>query len=433
MFVMLVSSVDSRDILAQFSSPEAGANVAVNQLNLYMTGRSRNVPRGGIRTIDQIVKTWAPVGRENSAASVNNYVNYVARRLGVSSTAELSLEDAPRLAQALGEFENGRTQTGVIGRGDTAPRAGVQPGPITERDTQVNALVTQIANPTSFIPAAESVMLRMTEGLARQGGTIGQASAAEYSRTQAVGQIAPAVVAASALSQGGIFAGSGVEQGRLATAIQQLKDDVGGSLTSSTAARIISESTIRGPNLAGQIAGNVRALGGGVRVDMVQAAQIARALGGEGGANLRENAVNARRGQEQAATMTTQYNSLMTRYQAGIRADEARLGPGQLSPITRGYGEQLVGLLGRMDALAGTAQRNAQSFAQQNAPVAASRANAAGSPVTAAPAVPRAATPAQLGANRTARARANQTFGLINPLLPTIINTFQDQVDRFRR
>lgn len=49
---------------------------------------------------------------ENSSASQQNYVSYVARRIGLDPNAPVSKDKLPVLAQAMREFENGETQGG---------------------------------------------------------------------------------------------------------------------------------------------------------------------------------------------------------------------------------------------------------------------------------------------------------------------------------
>lgn len=317
------------------------------------------------------------------------------------------------------------------------------------------------ANPTSFISAAESMMTRTQQALARQGGAVGQSSAARYAETQAVGSQPAGTVAASGLKEGGVFHGSGVNQTQLANAITQLKREVGGSMTESTALRILSESTIDGRNLLGRATGNVRALGGGNSVDMVKAAQIARSLGREGGANLAENAASSQRGMRRASELLSTFDTTLARYRASVAADATNYPAGQISNVTQGYGQQLIALQEQIQGFTETAQANARSFAGENQPAAAPRVNAVGArrpgetaqqfvdraratvptgpvPVYSGPSPASGdRTPEQLNRARAARERiVNDTIGrlgLFGDIVAPLVNTRLNQIDRTRQ
>lgn len=86
-----------------FSSPEEGIAAQQALLGRYM-GR-------GLNNVSSIVETYAPRrsrGGDNSDASVNNYIAYVSRRLGVDPSQPLSTAVLPQLSQAMREFETGR-------------------------------------------------------------------------------------------------------------------------------------------------------------------------------------------------------------------------------------------------------------------------------------------------------------------------------------
>lgn len=79
---------------ARFSTPEQGINAMSKQLDLYYTGKSRNVTKP-INTIQDIITTWAPPYNdkgefENRTA---DYIDFVAKSMGVSPTAKLNLRD----------------------------------------------------------------------------------------------------------------------------------------------------------------------------------------------------------------------------------------------------------------------------------------------------------------------------------------------------
>lgn len=86
-----------------FSSPQEGIAAQQALLGRYM-GR-------GLNSVASIVERYAPRrsrGGDNSDASVNNYIGYVSRRLGVNPQDTLSSSLLPRLSEAMREFETGR-------------------------------------------------------------------------------------------------------------------------------------------------------------------------------------------------------------------------------------------------------------------------------------------------------------------------------------
>jgi hypothetical protein len=85
-----------------FTSPEEGIRAQEALLGRYM-GR-------GLRNVSSIVETYAPRksrGGDNTDEQVNNYIAYVARRIGVNPNDALAAAMLPRLAQAMREFETG--------------------------------------------------------------------------------------------------------------------------------------------------------------------------------------------------------------------------------------------------------------------------------------------------------------------------------------
>jgi hypothetical protein len=86
-----------------FSSPQEGIAAQQALLGRYM-GR-------GLNNVSAIVETYAPRqsrGGDNSDASVNNYIAYVSRRLGVDPNSPIPPALLPQLSQAMREFETGR-------------------------------------------------------------------------------------------------------------------------------------------------------------------------------------------------------------------------------------------------------------------------------------------------------------------------------------
>ena len=125
---------------ARFSTPEQGLNAMSKQLDLYYTGKSRNVTKP-INTIQDIITTWAPP--KNKKGQVENdtaaYIAAVAKSMGVSPTAKLNLNDPntkAALMSAMITQENGsnpytREQyiAGITGKVGTAASASNNPAP----------------------------------------------------------------------------------------------------------------------------------------------------------------------------------------------------------------------------------------------------------------------------------------------------------------
>ena len=85
--------------------PSVAAGIAAQEALL---GRYFNRGRD---TISSVIETYAPRrsrGGDNTDAQVNNYIGYVARRLGINPSQRLSANDVSRLARAMREFETGR-------------------------------------------------------------------------------------------------------------------------------------------------------------------------------------------------------------------------------------------------------------------------------------------------------------------------------------
>lgn len=86
-----------------FGSPEEGVKAQEALLGRYF-GR-------GLKSITGVVETYAPRrsrGGDNTDEQVNNYIGYVAKRLGVNPRDTLSPALLPRLGQAMREFETGK-------------------------------------------------------------------------------------------------------------------------------------------------------------------------------------------------------------------------------------------------------------------------------------------------------------------------------------
>jgi hypothetical protein len=80
----------------EFTSPEYGIRAAVRILRNY---RSR-----GIKTLEQIIATWAPANENN----VEAYVQSVSKKTGISRSTVITDGDFPALIAAMIYHENGQ-------------------------------------------------------------------------------------------------------------------------------------------------------------------------------------------------------------------------------------------------------------------------------------------------------------------------------------
>ena len=108
-----------KDGFAIFPSVEAGQQATIENL--------RNYGRRGINTVSGVINRWAPPNAPgNSAESTNNYVNYVAGKLGVNPDTPIDMNNEQVLAalsQGIAEFESGHT----------SPLVGKQPQQTADR------------------------------------------------------------------------------------------------------------------------------------------------------------------------------------------------------------------------------------------------------------------------------------------------------------
>lgn len=135
-----------RDGFAMFDTPESGEAAQVNLLRSNYSGRSPS----------QIINRYAPVGPENSQESVNNYINYASRRVGIDPSQPVPDELMGDFARAMREFETGQTvpltdagDAGVEGMsdeelmalaGETLPDEAPDPGPATPGSSRENLI-----------------------------------------------------------------------------------------------------------------------------------------------------------------------------------------------------------------------------------------------------------------------------------------------------
>lgn len=87
---------------AKFDSADAGNQAAPRLLSSYIS-RGYNTPAS-------IINRWAPPSDNNPT---QKYAEYVARRAGVGVNDTVGADKIPLIAQAISEFENGNTVSGV--------------------------------------------------------------------------------------------------------------------------------------------------------------------------------------------------------------------------------------------------------------------------------------------------------------------------------
>lgn len=91
----------------RYATPAEGLAALGRQLNLYATGQSKAAGGRTLNTVQDIISTYAP-SNENDTAS---YIADVSKRLGVSPTARLNLQDRDTLAalmRGIVNHENGQ-------------------------------------------------------------------------------------------------------------------------------------------------------------------------------------------------------------------------------------------------------------------------------------------------------------------------------------
>ena len=123
-----------KDGFAIFESPDAGQQASIANL--------QNYGRRGINTVSAVINRWSPPNAPgNTKESTDNYVAYVAGKLGVDPNAQLDMNNQQMLgmmAQAIAQFESGHT----------SPLVGARPGQTADR----------VAAAVSVDPATAGVM-----------------------------------------------------------------------------------------------------------------------------------------------------------------------------------------------------------------------------------------------------------------------------------
>jgi len=97
---------------AKFANDQAGLQALATQLNLYDTGKSKAAGYKKIDTIADIIKLYAPVGAENSAESVKNYIALASKSAGVGANEHIDFSKNPEtlyaLISAISKMESGK-------------------------------------------------------------------------------------------------------------------------------------------------------------------------------------------------------------------------------------------------------------------------------------------------------------------------------------
>lgn len=100
---------------AVFETPEAGLAAAETNLGGYL--------KKGFNTPSKVINRWAPIGPENSAESVRNYIGHVAGKLGIGPNDPIPPERLREAVIAMAEFEaGGNLPTTFVG--SSPPRGG---------------------------------------------------------------------------------------------------------------------------------------------------------------------------------------------------------------------------------------------------------------------------------------------------------------------
>ena len=123
---------------ATFKTPEDGIAAQENLLRGSYVNK-------GFNTIDKIINRYAPPGKENSAASVKNYKDYVARQSGIDINAPISAAQIPAVAKAMREFETGNKSGGGAGAPTPVIKgSGAQAKPSTEGERRFGTISRQM-------------------------------------------------------------------------------------------------------------------------------------------------------------------------------------------------------------------------------------------------------------------------------------------------
>ena len=140
---------------AAFNTPEEGLAAMSKQLDLYFTGKSKNV-KGPAQTVQSIISAWAPPGENDTRA----YVNQVSKALGVGPNDRINLNDPKvktALMQEIVKKENGgnpyspeQYNAGVTGRVGTASAASnaiqIPQATATKVVNNYSAAITELQN-----------------------------------------------------------------------------------------------------------------------------------------------------------------------------------------------------------------------------------------------------------------------------------------------
>lgn len=172
---------------ATFKTPEEGIRAQENLLRTAYVGK-------GFNTIDKIVNRYAPLGPENSAASVANYKNYVAQRTGLDITAPITAAQVPAVAAAMREFETGQRPGGTPpGRGAAgAPAAEPKTIEQTKKEQAFKKLLPLLGyDPVTGVDTVSPLITKSTSGGLEMLGSdiVGFATGEATPGREALGQL----------------------------------------------------------------------------------------------------------------------------------------------------------------------------------------------------------------------------------------------------
>lgn len=201
---------DSRGF-AIFQSAEQGNAANLRQLERYWEGTQAT---GGkpVRTINEIIDTWAPVGsgiRGNTSEQNANYKKYVADQTGIDVSKEISKEDLPKVLTAMQQFETGNTAAAqarnLMDSGRAVERAGnIATAATTTADMlQSNPDVQQMLN--AFATGRDKSQATVVAELKAKFPSMNDGNIARIlaNTQQKMGGVAPAVAGALIENTGG--------------------------------------------------------------------------------------------------------------------------------------------------------------------------------------------------------------------------------------
>lgn len=157
--------------ITNYASPAAGLQALGRQLNLYATGKSKNTGGRSLDTIQDIISTYAPSSENDTGA----YIADVSKRLGVSPTAHLNLQDADTLASLMRGIVNHEQGHNPYSNDQyrTAANAALGAGAATvNQETTIN--INGAGNPSEVANRTATAQNVVNQRLARNLSTAAQ-------------------------------------------------------------------------------------------------------------------------------------------------------------------------------------------------------------------------------------------------------------------